>query len=78
MTIFNNCEPDLNGEKLLFDRLPPGLTVFDVGSRYDSLFFEYPREVHYFEPDQRFIEEFRMKLMVLGNFVISLVLVWFR
>jgi FkbM family methyltransferase len=61
MNIFNNCDPYSNGEKKIVDQLPHGLTIFDVGCRRDSLFFNHPSIVHYFEPDQRFLYEIQTK-----------------
>jgi FkbM family methyltransferase len=61
MSIFNNCNPNSNGEKRVFDKLPPGMTIFDVGCRRDSLFFNYPGIVHYFEPDPSSLNELKNK-----------------
>ncbi len=61
MNIFNNCNPNLNGEKRVFDQLPPGMTIFDIGCRRDSLFFNYSGIVHYFEPDPSSLNELQNK-----------------
>jgi len=61
MNIFNNCDPILNGEQRLVDQLPGGMTIFDVGCRRDSLFFNYSGIVHYFEPDPQSLNEIQCK-----------------
>lgn len=59
--MLNNCKPLVNGEKWIFDRIPPGLTVFDVGSRNDSFFLSYLGEVHYFEPQPEFLADLKLQ-----------------
>ncbi len=58
-TLFNNSNPNTNGEMAFHSKLPEGLVVFDVGSRNDSWFLSYPGFVHYFDPDPIFINELR-------------------
>ncbi|NDE14528.1 FkbM family methyltransferase [bacterium] len=54
---FNNCDPKTNGELALVKSLPPNLIVFDIGTRADSEFTDYPGIVHYFEPMPEFIDK---------------------
>jgi FkbM family methyltransferase len=59
--MLNNCNPDENGEKWIFERIPNNLIVFDVGARNDSFFLKYPGEVHYFEPQPEFLSSLQLR-----------------
>jgi FkbM family methyltransferase len=56
--MFNNCNPNLNGEELFYLKIKDNIKViFDVGCRSDSLFNTFQGDVHYFEPVKEFIDE---------------------
>lgn len=55
--MFNNCNPESNGEIAFYSKLPNHLVVFDVGSRNDSWFLSYHGSVHYFDPNPKSISE---------------------
>ena len=38
---------------------PFAITIFDVGSRFDSLFSNFEGDVHYFEPNAQFLEKLK-------------------
>ena len=59
--MFNNSNPNTNGEMAFHSKLPKNLVVFDVGSRNDSWFLSYSGFVHYFDPDPVFMDELRSK-----------------
>jgi FkbM family methyltransferase len=59
--MFNNCNPNTNGEIAFHSKLPKNLVIFDVGSRNDSWFLSYSGFVHYFDPDPNFIDELRSR-----------------
>lgn len=49
---FNDCTPETNGEIRFYNSIKDRCQViFDVGARDNSSFFDFPREVHYFEPE---------------------------
>lgn len=49
---FNDCTPETNGEIRFYNSIKDKCEViFDVGARDNSQFFDFPREVHYFEPE---------------------------
>lgn len=49
---FNDCTPETNGEIRFYNSIKDRCTViFDVGARDNSQFFDFPNEVHYFEPE---------------------------
>ena len=55
--MFNNDNPETNGEKAFFMRIKDSINViFDVGCRTDTEFINFSGEVHYFEPVSEFIE----------------------
>ena len=55
--MFNNCDPNSNGERLLFNTIKDKIQViFDVGCRSDSEFTDFTGTVHYFEPVSHFID----------------------
>lgn len=59
---FNNCNSETNGEKYLYSLLKDKInTIYDVGCRYDSLFLDFPGEVHYFDPISEFIEKLKIQ-----------------
>jgi hypothetical protein len=51
--MFDNCDPNTNGELAFYNTHIKNNTniIFDVGSRDDTLFNDFSGEVHYFEPD---------------------------
>ena len=59
--MFNNSNPNTNGEIAFHSKLPKNLVIFDVGSRNDSWFLSYSGFVHYFDPDPNFIDELRSR-----------------
>jgi len=63
LSIFNdNCDPNTNGEKYFFNSIKDKIEViFDVGSRDDSDYLLYDKEVHYFEPNPKFYQEIKNK-----------------
>jgi FkbM family methyltransferase len=55
--MFNNCNSDSNGEKLFYTSIKDKINViFDIGCRSDTLFTDFPGEVHYFDPVPEFID----------------------
>lgn len=66
--MFNNSDPTTNGELDFYQKIKPTMRViFDVGCRNDSLFLDFPGEVHYFDPVQEFIDKLQVK--PCNNFV---------
>lgn len=62
--MFNNCNPNTNGEHRFFLQIKDNINViFDVGCRSDSEFIMFSGEVHYFDP----VNEFIMRLKRLTN-----------
>lgn len=61
MSHLNNSNSATNGEKHYISSLPPGLTIFDIGSRNDSEFADYLGIVHYFEPMKEAINILKSK-----------------
>lgn len=60
--IFNNADPNTNGEILFYNKIKSKICViFDVGCRTDSLFTNFHGEVHYFDPVPEFIQELSNK-----------------
>jgi len=60
--IFNNCNPETNGEKYLYTLLKDKIhTIFDIGCRYDSLFLDFTGDVHYFDPIPEFIDKLKQQ-----------------
>jgi len=58
--IWGNFDPATNGERYLFSRLKPHISVvFDVGCRSDTEFLNYTGEVHYFEPDTNSLSQLK-------------------
>jgi FkbM family methyltransferase len=58
--MFNNSDPETNGEKLFFMKIKDDINViFDVGCRSDSEFTTFEGEVHYFDPVSHFIESLK-------------------
>lgn len=54
------CDPKLNGEEAFFVTIKDSINViFDVGCRSDSEFVNFTGEVHYFDPDDKFINELK-------------------
>jgi len=54
--MFNNCDPEKNGEYKFFMDIKDKINViFDVGCRSDSMYINFTGEVHYFEPVNEFI-----------------------
>ena len=45
--------------KWFSELFPPCPVIFDIGSRYDSLFSSFKGEVHYFEPVPAFLEKLK-------------------
>jgi len=55
--MFDNCNPNTNGEYLFHNHIKPNINViFDVGCRADSDFIYFEHEVHYFDPVEMFIK----------------------
>lgn len=53
---FNDCNVDTNGERCFYNAIKGFVRViFDVGCRSDSMYLDFPREVHYFDPVKQFI-----------------------
>lgn len=60
--LFNNHNPETNGEKLFYETYKNKFKViFDVGCRSDSLFTTFTGEVHYFEPCQQYLEQLQLE-----------------
>lgn len=58
--MFNNCNPNTNGEYKFFVDIKDKINcIFDVGCRSDSEFIYFTGEVHYFDPVNEFIEELK-------------------
>lgn len=54
--MFQNDNPHTNGESWFISFIQNEIDViFDVGCRSDSLFLNYPKEVHYFDPNIEFL-----------------------
>lgn len=55
---FNDTNFETNGELKFFNSIKNNMkTIFDVGCRSDSLFLQFPNEVHYFDPEFAFLSE---------------------
>jgi FkbM family methyltransferase len=54
---YNNDNPKTNGEVDYIRKLPPNRIVFDIGTKDNSEFVDYPGEVHYFDPVPKFIDK---------------------
>lgn len=60
--MFNNCNTKTNGETKFFFSIKDKINViFDVGCHDDSVFICFSGEVHYFDPVNEFIENFKRK-----------------
>lgn len=58
--MFNNDNERTNGELWFINAIQNEIDViFDVGCRHDSLFLNYPKEVHYFDPNKEFLEKIK-------------------
>jgi hypothetical protein len=58
--MFNNADCKTNGEYKFFMDIKDNINViFDVGIGEDSIFTEFTGEVHYFEPDSRYFDNFK-------------------
>lgn len=58
--MFNNDNPYTNGEVSFLNKIKEDCSiVFDVGCRNDSLFRDITCEVHYFDPNKKFINQLR-------------------
>jgi len=54
--LFGNSNTQTNGEYQIFNILKNHIsTIFDVGSRDESIFLEFKETVHYFEPVPKFL-----------------------
>lgn len=72
--MFNNCDSQTNGETAFFNNIRNSIhTIFDIGSRNDSLFTDFAGEVHYFDPVSSFIDDLsKQHTKILNLFTISL------
>jgi len=60
--MFNNFNIETNGEIFFVNKIKDEIDIiFDIGSRDDSLFLSFEKEVHYFEPVPNFLEELKQK-----------------
>lgn len=58
--MLNNSNPDTNGEFYFFNKIKEDFSiVFDVGCRNDSLLRNSTCEVHYFDPNIKFINQLK-------------------
>jgi FkbM family methyltransferase len=58
--MFNNCNANTNGELYFFNKIKSDLSiVFDVGCRNDSLFRNCTCDVHYFDPNKKFMNQLK-------------------
>lgn len=63
--LFNNCTAETNGEKYFFQTIAPHVNViFDVGCRSETLYKDYPKEVHYFDPVPEYIDSLKKQKIV--------------
>jgi FkbM family methyltransferase len=60
--MFNNCNSKTNGEETFFNSIKDNIhVIFDVGCRQDSEYINFHGEVHYFEPETKFIENLKIQ-----------------
>lgn len=53
--MFNNTNSSTNGEEKFYNSIKDNINIiFDVGCRVDSIFTEFDKVVHYFEPNNTF------------------------
>jgi FkbM family methyltransferase len=58
--MFNNCNSKTNGERKFYLDIKNNInTIFDIGCRSDSEFIDFSGEVHYFDPNDAFIEKLK-------------------
>jgi FkbM family methyltransferase len=60
--MFNNCDYNTNGEYSFYNFFikDSASVIFDVGSRNDTVFNTFEREVHYFEPDDTTLNQLKL------------------
>jgi FkbM family methyltransferase len=64
--MFNNCDSNTNGERFLYNKIKPYINIiFDVGCKEDSMFIDFEKEVHYFDPVYEYIH--RLSNQVINN-----------
>ena len=54
MSVDINC-PEYRFFKQIIERFAK--VIFDVGCRFDSVFYNFEGDVHYFEPNGQFLEK---------------------
>jgi FkbM family methyltransferase len=60
--MFNNCDSQTNGEIQFYNYIKDSIKViFDVGCKYDSEYLNFPGEVHYFDPIERYVDQLSAK-----------------
>jgi FkbM family methyltransferase len=60
--MFNNSDPASNGEKQFFLSIKDKIKIiFDVGCNTETEFLQFQGDVHYFDPNQEFIERLKQK-----------------
>jgi FkbM family methyltransferase len=60
--MFNNCDPEYNGEIKFYNDIKDQIhVIFDVGCRSESVFTRFTGVVHYFDPVSEYVEELKLK-----------------